>query len=103
MPARNEHDVSDATRTLSDRLDQFARYMEKMKLAEYVDLLHDTRRLLWVNFVAGVARGVGMAVGFSLLGAVIIYVLTRAFWWNLPVIGGFVAQIVRIVQAQLSR
>ncbi|NPV71648.1 MAG: hypothetical protein HPY55_13565 [Firmicutes bacterium] len=93
----------EALKALNHRLDQFAQYMEKMKLAEYVDLLHDTKRLLWVNFIAGLARGVGMAIGFSLLGAVIIYVLTRTFWWNLPVIGGFIAQIVRIVQTQLAR
>ncbi|MGE5484987.1 MAG: DUF5665 domain-containing protein [Ignavibacteriales bacterium] len=81
--------------------------MEKMKLAEYVDLLHNPRRLLYVNFISGVARGLGMAVGFTFLGAVVIYVLTRlltrTFVANLPVMGGIIAQIVRIVQVQLTR
>ncbi len=91
---------------LNERLEWFAQYMEKAKIADYVDLLHNPRRLLYVNFVSGLARGVGMAVGFTFLGAVVIYILTRlltrTFVSNLPVMGGIIAQIVRIVQQQLA-
>jgi hypothetical protein len=77
--------------------------MEKMKLAEYVNLLENPRRLLYINFIAGVARGLGIAVGFAILGAVIIYVLQRIVALNLPVIGKFIAEIVTIVQTNLAR
>lgn len=75
--------------------------MEKMKLAEYVDLLHSPWRLLWINFISGIARGLGIAIGFAILGAVIVIVLRKLVDLNLPVIGGFVADIVEIVQQQL--
>ena len=42
--------------TMEKKLEQLALYMEKMKLAEYIDLLHSPRRLMWVNFLAGIAR-----------------------------------------------
>jgi predicted PurR-regulated permease PerM len=88
---------------LDDRLERLAGYMERVRLAEYLELLQDTRRLVFVNFVSGLARGVGMAIGFSILGAIVIYVLTQTFVANLPVVGGFLAEIVRIVQTYLSR
>jgi len=94
---------SEAVARMNERLEKLATYMEKMKLAEYVDLLHDTKRLLYVNFIAGVARGVGMAIGFTLLGALVIYLLTRTFVAHLPVVGGIIAQIVEIVQTQLRK
>ncbi|MEW6724853.1 MAG: DUF5665 domain-containing protein [Bacillota bacterium] len=75
--------------------------MEKMKLAEYVKLLDHPWRLLWINFLAGVARGFGTAIGFTLLAALFLYLVQRAFILNLPIIGHFIAELVRIVQEQL--
>ena len=87
--------------TLQDRIDLLAKNMEKMKLAEYVELLGDTKRLLWVNFISGIARGLGIAVGFTVLGAVILYFMRKLVMLNLPVIGGFIAQVVQMVQIKM--
>lgn len=87
--------------SLRDKVSELATNMEKMKLAEYVDLLHSPWRLLWVNFTSGIARGLGIAVGFAILGAILVIVLRKLVALNLPVIGGFIAEIVDIVQSQL--
>lgn len=89
--------------SLRERVGELAANMEKMKLAEYVDLLEHPWRLLYVNFISGLARGFGMAVGFALLSAAILLVLQRLVTLNLPLIGGFIAEIVAIVQTQLAR
>ncbi|MCR4398652.1 MAG: DUF5665 domain-containing protein [Firmicutes bacterium] len=106
MGARLDSDTERSLERLGDRLERFAHLAEKMKLADYVDLLLDSRRLLYVNFVAGLARGVGMAVGFTFLGAIVVYalsrILMRSFVINLPILGGIIAQIVRAVQLQLG-
>jgi len=88
---------------LRRQINELALNMEKMKLAEYVNLLENPKRLLYINFIAGVARGLGIAVGFAILGAVIIYVLQRVVALNLPIIGKFIAEIVTIVQTNLAR
>jgi len=100
--------LADGTETKSEsrfeeNLARVAVQMEKMRIGEYVALLQNTRRLFFVNFISGLARGVGMAIGFSILGAILIYLLTRLSVINLPIIGDFVAEIVRIVQTQLTR
>ncbi|MGQ9556851.1 MAG: DUF5665 domain-containing protein [Desulfurispora sp.] len=87
---------------LQDKITRLTINLEKMKLAEYVDLLHNTPRLLWVNFISGIARGLGIAIGFALLGAVVILILRKIVTLNLPVVGNFIADIVDIVQAQLE-
>jgi len=87
--------------SLQDRIDRLATNMEKMKLAEYVELLGDTKRLLWVNFISGIARGLGIAVGFTILGAIVLYFLRKLVLLNLPVIGGFIAQVVQMVQIKM--
>ncbi|SHJ18308.1 DUF5665 domain-containing protein [Desulfofundulus thermosubterraneus] len=87
---------------LRDKITELSINMEKMKLAEYVELLEQPGRLLYVNFLSGLARGVGIAVGFALLGAILIMILQRLVMLNLPVIGGFIAEIVAIVQSRLG-
>lgn len=67
---------------------------------EYARYLYSPRRMIMSNFVAGLARGVGMALGFSLLGAAVVYLLQGLASRNLPVIGDFIAQIVAVVEAR---
>jgi hypothetical protein len=81
---------------------RLAAALERMRLAEYIELLEQPRRLITVNFVAGLARGVGIAVGFSVLGALTLVLLRRTLMLNLPVVGSLIADIVRIVQSQLG-
>ncbi|MCQ1528083.1 DUF5665 domain-containing protein [Lutispora saccharofermentans] len=84
-----------------ERVEQIALALEKAKLGEYVDMMSKPRKLLFMNFIAGLARGFGMAIGFTLLGALALYFLRMAVMLNLPFIGGFIAEIVKIVQDHL--
>lgn len=87
---------------LEDRIRELTINMEKMKLAEYVDLLDKPYRLLYINFISGIARGLGIAIGFAILGAIMVLILQRLVTLNLPLIGDFIAELVRIVQLQLE-
>jgi len=97
-----ENHRDDVLEKLRQKVAELAVSMEKMKLAEYVELLNSPWRLIWVNFISGIARGLGIAIGFAILGAVIILILQRLVELNLPVIGGFIADIVQIVQQQIK-
>ncbi|HYF78477.1 MAG TPA: DUF5665 domain-containing protein [Symbiobacteriaceae bacterium] len=87
--------------TLSERLEKLTFAMEKMNLAEYTALLQNPWRLLWVNFMAGSARGLGLGVGFAILTAFILYILRGLMTANLPYISDFIATIVRLVDQNL--
>ncbi len=85
------------------RVEQMALNIEKMKIAEYVELLGNPWRLMYVNFLAGVARGIGAAVGWALLATALLAVLRALVLANLPLIGGLIADLVELVQNQLAR
>lgn len=88
-------------KTLNEKMDALAVDIEKIKVAEYVDMINNPRRLLFLNFLAGVSRGLGMAIGFTILGAVVLIIMRELVVLNLPVIGGFIAEVVRMVQTHL--
>ncbi|WP_246427512.1 DUF5665 domain-containing protein [Paenibacillus phyllosphaerae] len=87
---------------LDRRLMKVAEDMERSQMAEYVELLNRPLSLIWRNLLAGTARGVGIAVGFTFFAATIVYVLQMLGALNLPIIGDYIADIVRIVQHQLD-
>ncbi|MCR4430097.1 MAG: DUF5665 domain-containing protein [Tepidanaerobacteraceae bacterium] len=88
---------------LCNKIDDLSVQIEKLNLSEYIELFRNPRRLLYVNFLSGVARGFGMAVGFTLLGALVIYMLQRLMILRLPYIGDFIADIIKIVQKELAK
>ncbi|KJS66303.1 MAG: membrane protein [Peptococcaceae bacterium BICA1-7] len=94
-----EEELMDALRR---KVAELSMNMEKMKLAEYVNLLNSPWRLLWINLISGIARGLGIAIGFAILGALALIFMQKLVALNIPVIGGIIADIVEIVQQQLK-
>ncbi len=90
-------------RILNKKLEQISLNMEKAKLVDYVYYLEHPRKMLIPNFIGGLARGFGIALGFTLLTAVVLYVLQWMVKWNLPIIGEFISDIVRIVENNLQK
>lgn len=88
--------------TVYRRLDGYLERLERLRLPEYIRYLENRRRFMLMQFLGGLARGLGMAVGFTILGAALVLLLQSLAQRNLPVIGDFLAEIVRIVQRRLE-
>ena len=89
-------------KVLSKKIDDMSLKMEKLKFVDYVYYLEHPKKMLWANLVGGIARGFGIAIGFTILGAIMIYVLNRVVEYNLPFIGEFISDIVKIVQSSMK-
>lgn len=79
------------------------RYLEKLiiiiersRIRDYMYLTDSKRRLFIINFIAGLGKGFGQAIGFSILAALVIALLIS--WVNLPFIGRYIAKLLNIVQ-----
>lgn len=94
--------MKDCNDPMSKRMEDMLSALERLQLAEYLRYLDDRKRMLRTQFLSGMARGLGMAVGFTVLGAIFVLLLNRLAQRNLPVIGDFLAQIVSIVQRRLE-
>ena len=83
------------------RLELIAQRMEYMHLDAYLRYVQNWKKRLTMDFLSGIVRGIGFSVGFSILGALLIYILRNMALANLPVIGRFFADLVRIVENNL--
>lgn len=84
------------------RFERLIRRVEMLHLDGFLRYVRDWKKRLLFDFLSGIARGVGFSIGFSVLGALLLYLLRNMALSNLPVIGQFVAQIVRIVESNLG-
>ncbi len=87
---------------IQEKISQWIEATERLRLADYIRYMDDKKRMLWNHFIGGLARGLGMAVGFTILGAIVVLILQDLATRNLPVIGDFLAQIVSLVQKNLE-
>lgn len=76
---------------------KLAKILEQMRLADYITYLNRPGKLLFINFATGLARGLGAAIGATLLAGIAVMVLKWLGVLNLPIIGGVIADLVEIV------
>ena len=77
-------------------LERLMLIIERSRIREYMMLTDSKRRLFLINFVAGLGKGFGQAIGFTVLAAVVFYILTS--WIDLPIIGAYIAKLLDVVQ-----
>lgn len=81
---------------IEERLEKISLDLEKVKLAEYVEIMNNPKKLLYTNFISGLARGLGTAIGLTVLAAILFYILKQTV--NLPLIGQYIADLLDIIE-----
>lgn len=76
-------------------LERLTLTIERSRIREYMMLTDSKRRLFLINFVAGLGKGFGQAIGLTVLAGVLFYLLSS--WVDLPVIGRHIAKLMDIV------
>ena len=53
--------------------------LEESGIRQLAQVMSDPKRLLWRSFLSGILRGLGAAIGFSVLGAFALLIIKRVF------------------------
>ena len=64
--------------------------------------MNDRRSRLLNAFLSGVLRGIGVMLGFAVIGTALVWLLQPIARANLPVISDFQAQVVTMVQLRIQ-
>jgi len=78
--------------------EELTRTMEKTRIAEYVQYLDRPWRLIWTNFLIGIARGLGSTIGLAVVIGLLVFFLQKVLLLNLPIISDFIADFILMVQ-----
>jgi hypothetical protein len=89
---------AEQVRAIAREVDRIAKIVERMNLGDYVGLLQRPGRLLWLNFLAGMARGLGTILGATVLVSLIVAVVQWIIASHLPGVGHFFEEFLALLR-----
>lgn len=72
--------------------------LNRNKILDLIEIAGNTKRFLIRNFMSGIIKGIGVGIGFSIITALIIYLLQKIIKLNIPVISAYISDIIEIVE-----
>jgi len=86
------------TNQLIEQIERLTRHLEALRIADYIELLDKPWKLITTNFIAGVARGLGFAVGTTIIFALVVEGLRRMIMINIPIINDYLIEIFKLIE-----
>lgn len=83
-------------------MDKILEKLKRVELQEFTNYLHSPWRVLWANFLAGTARGLGFLLGVTLVLTVVGFMLTKVLS-HVPLVGDFFQALNVWIQSALSK
>ena len=79
-----------------DDLKVFISLLKATGFADFVRYLQSKRRIIWINFLAGVARGFGIVFGMTIFVAVVVWILNQLV--DFPLIGQYFLDLKTLLE-----
>ena len=79
------------------KIDDLNNTLIKSNIIEITSLIGNRKELFFRNFIAGIARGIGIGLGVTIITACLIAVLQKIVTLNIPILGEYISDIVDIV------
>ncbi len=79
--------------SLNMKLDRISQMMESARLEDILQNYSNPWRVIRINFLVGLSRGVGMTIGTALFLGILIYLLGQIV--SMPLIGEYIAELLQ--------
>jgi hypothetical protein len=66
---------------------EIVKVFEAAGVVEYMEYLQSGKRIMWLNFKAGIAKGLGLTLGMTVVLGVFVWILTLLV--ELPIVGEY--------------
>lgn len=99
------NEEKDLLKSLDSKIGKLAISLERARIDEYTSMLTRPWKFFFFNLMAGLFRGVGVAVGMTMVAAIVIYILAKILvrMVDLPIIGMYIAEIMKFVEQYMKQ
>lgn len=101
MSAKKEKTIEALSLYQIEQVEGLIDAIESAGIDEFIEYIRSPWKMLWPNFIAGVARGFGALVGATIVIALIGWILATII--DLPLIGKKIEPYVEKVQTEFSK
>ena len=81
------------------QLEKMAYLFERMRLGDYITNFNRAGRVIWLNFIGGIARGVGLTIGATLVIIILIKICIALISLNIPYLTEALQNVVQVVKS----
>lgn len=82
-----------------NELDKLVARLENCGLEEYVRLSGKPWKIIWLNFLSGVSRGLGFTVGTAIVLAIAYNILKQLISMNIPYLTEVLKDVVELIRS----
>ncbi len=88
-------DAKAETQRAKKDLERLLRIFDLVGFSDFMEYLASPRKIIFWNFMAGVARGLGVVIGMTVIVAVLVWFLTKMV--DFPLIGEYFEKILNLI------
>jgi len=90
---------------LNEKIGKLAQALERSRIDEYATMLSHPWRFYLYNFAGGIFRGLGIAIGMTIVTALALFILIKILVRivDLPIIGAYIAEMVEFVNLYIKQ
>ena len=81
------------------KIDEIDAKLQYKEIRDYVEFSEFSIKRLWLNFLNGIARGVGSAIGVSVVFTMLVLILKWIADINIPLISDLVFWIIGFIES----
>lgn len=78
------------------QLEKIASRIEAIRLGDYIATMNRPVKIIWVNLLGGIAKGVGFTLGATVVIVIVFKILSMIVNWNVP----YLSEIIRDILAE---
>ncbi len=94
-----------ADKEKEDKLDRLERLLERLDnsgVSAFVRLSQNTWKILWLNFLSGIARGLGFTVGTAVVLAIAYKIIAQLISMNIPYLTEMLTNLIDMIQQHVT-
>lgn len=81
-----------------EKLELIISRLDASGIYEFVELSQKTWKIMWMNFVAGIARGLGFTVGTAIVLAIVYKIISHLISLNIPYLTEMLQQFIATIK-----
>lgn len=84
-------------KSLTDSILDLIKLVKQLRSERYLQMVDNPKKFLFFSFLMGAARGLGFAIGLSIIFAIIIWLLSKLT--IIPILGNWIIDLLNYIQS----
>ncbi len=92
LEKQRSEDETDYSKETYEKIKSLYDEFNRARLLEYIELINNPKKLFWLNFFSGLAKGLGLTIGTAIVLTILFKITQHIIALNIPYITVWVSE-----------